>query len=561
MNKVDEMQLFEDTINLDEVVESGSLLTDDATPFDINTLPQPQTVVEFEEAITLQNKTMQKINGLVEDVKQKSIVKGYIGVLAFIAVVCIIAMIYFMVRKDSVAIFLSIVLGAAAVIVCGAGAFEGYRFFKIQKHLETMKKPLVETSAMNHQEKVDGLSELKTIQEMLNGITLLTSFIGTEITAIAEQFQSLRCISYEDKMHIIESQKTIKSINQQIEKDLDQDSRFRDEINEVYAMQQGYEDELFQLNEDIKQVPTLKNDFGIALEKYNNLGGETLEQMLNQDWKQKIDEATATLAEAKHERESLDAQLAEERSELEKSDKYYQKELDGLVKQKKKLEQEKQNTMKKVEHAQQDFEKASQNLVEANRHLHDLKARLATESDDEKRKQLLHDVEQTENQVKKHQSVSEKARIFVDTTSVIDIDLKVSQLQSEIVGMSQQAEEKHHYFETEINKIQTDLNLKIREVAKGEEILEKRQLQRQEALRPFQEQVEIMVNLNNQIRDILERKREVKPSLEAKIIGVSNRLENLNVEKSALVTKITDQQNRVDFITQEIVNLSNNFID
>lgn len=560
MNKVEEQQLLEETIDLAEVVQTEELDTIEA----LTEIPVEQitAITSYQETIEQQRQTIDEIESDIREMKQKPLVRTYLIILAVVVVLSLIAMIYFMTRqKDSTAVFFSVITGFLALVACAVGIIEGYRFLKIQRLLEKIQKPLSETAAMNHQEKAEGLASFDEIKQQLNSVTLLTTIIGQDIQRMAKKFQTLRCVSYEDKIRIIELQQHLALLNSQIEKEVDQNERLQEEIVHVTTTQQSYYDDLNHLNEQIQSVPALKNDFHIALDKYNNLGGEKAEQTITQDWKIKIDETEYALSKIRDEKDAVSEKIDELKNELDKSDRYFRKATDETQKKKARCEQDRQNLLKKIEHAQKDFESANRNIVETNQKLREITSNINLAQNETERQQLIKERVELEALIRKHVNISEKAKNFVDTTSITDIDLNITQLSSDIVSIEKQALEKNRIISEEARKYQAEFNRKCREEEQIEEVLHTRQSQRQEALRPFLEQVEAMINLNNKIRDILERKREDKPALEAKIIGITNRLDNLTVEKATIEMRISDDLQRQGLVLDEINNLANNFID
>lgn len=560
MSTIDEKQLTEDTINLTEVIKyDEEMASPQNDNFDMNHV---ESVSQFQNEIETQERSILKIREIVQHIKHRNTVTVYLGALGVTTAIGVIATLYFFTRpKSSMTIFLSVLIAVISLALGIILAIEGYKFLQIRKFLEKIEKPLLETSAMNHREKLQSLEMFDKIKEQLNGITLLTTLIGPDVKQAALKFHTLRCVSYEDKVRIVELKEYVSKFKVQIEKEIDQDRRLQEEIVNVTTNQQSYIDELNELNDQIKSVPTLKNDFGISYERYNNLGGEKAEQAIAQEWKQRINDTEQALKLIQHEKDELATKLAELRQESVKNEKDAKKLKEELSKKQAKLEQDKQNLLKKIDHAQSDFEAANQNILETNQKLRELNARISVTQDEETRQQLLSQKEQIENQIRKHVNISEKAKNFIDTASVTDIDLNAAQIQADIFKVNQKEDERRRHLEQEINKIQNELNRRSRDVVQTEELLNIRQSQRQEALRPFQEQVEIMLNLNKKIREISERKRDEKPSLEAKIVGITQRLDNLIMEKSGLELKIKDDQQRVVLIEDEIRNLSNNFID
>lgn len=561
MNRVEEQQLLEETIDLAEVVQTQG---QNAVEEEITEIPVEQitAITSYQETIEQQKQTIDEIESDIRGMKQKPLVRTYLVILAIVVVLSLIGMIYFMTRqKNSTAVFFSVITGFLALVACAAGIVEGYRFLKIQRLLEKIQKPLSETAAMNHQEKAEGLAAFDEIKQQLNSVTLLTTIIGQDIKRMAKKFQTLRCVSYEDKIRIIELQQHLAQLNSQIDKEVDQNERLQEEIVHVTTTQQTYYDDLNHLNEQIQSVPALKNDFHIALDKYNNLGGEKAEQTITQDWKAKVDETEYALSKIRDEKDAVSEKIVELKSELDKSDRYFKKATDETQKKKARCEQDRQNLLKKIEHAQKDFESANRNIVETNQKLREVTSNINLAQNETERQQLIKERVELETLIRKHVNISEKAKNFVDTTSITDIDLNITQLSSDIVSIEKQALEKNRIISEEARRYQAEFNRKCREEEQMEEVLHTRQSQRQEALRPFLEQVEAMINLNNKIRDILERKREDKPALEAKIIGITNRLDNLTVEKATIEMRISDDLQRQGLVLDEINNLANNFID
>lgn len=561
MNKIEEQQLLEETIDLAEIVPVEEFVAETEIATEIP-IEQISAITNYQETIEKQKQTIDEIKEDIRELKQKPLVRTYLIILAAITVLSLVLMFYFMMgKKDATAVFFGVIFGFLALLACAAGIIEGYKFLKIQRILEKIQKPISETAAMNHQEKADGLALFEEIKHQLNSITLLATIIGQDVKRMVKKFKTLRCVSYEDKIRIIELQQHLEMLNVQLDKEVDQNERLQEEIVHVTTTQQSYYDELNQLNEQIQSVPALKNDFHIALDKYNNLGGEKAEQALTQEWNTKIDETNYALSILENEKSVLGGKIEALKSESEQSEHYFQKATAELMKKKVRCEQDRQNLLKKIDHAQKDFESANRNIVETNQKAREITNRINTTQDEMERQQLIKERGDIETLLRKHINISEKAKTFIDTTSITDIDLNITQLSKDIISIEKQAQEKNNSISEEIRRSQSEFNHKCREEEQLKEVLNIRQGQRKEALRPFLEQVETMINLNNKIREILERKREDKPALEAKIIGITNRLDNLTVEKATIEMRISDDLKRQGLVLDEVNNLANNFID
>lgn len=564
MSTIDETQLLEDTIDFDAVTaDDESIVGADDSSID-NTFPidRVQAGSAFQEQIQLQEKSIAQIQDVLEQIQKKNVVIFYFGILGVVFLIAGISVLFFMSQsKASTMFFLGLVAGLVALGTMLVLILEGYKFLQIRRHMNYVSTVVLKDNAMNTEEKKQGLQAFVKLKELLNGVTFLTSLIGNDIQIAALEFQTLRCISDSDKARILELRDHEFAVVENVNKELDQHKRLEEEIVNVTMSQQTYMKELEAINEAVRSIPSLKNDFGISHDRYNNLGGETAEQALEHEWKTRIDEITATLHTAEGEKERVSEHLESLKKEAEQKYNEAKKVKTEKKKKKNQLEKDKQALLKKIEHAHSDFESASKNIIETNERMREIDAKLLTVTTEEERNHLNADHRRLEDQMKKHMSVSEKAKNFIDTSNSTEFDLYIATVQSELLKCTQETEEMIHFYEGEVNKLQNELNRKMREVMQSEETLKLRQSQRQAALMPFQEQVEIMLGLDKKIRAIMQKEREEKPSLEAKIAGVTQRIDNLTVEKNALEIKVRDDKERLALIEAEIQNLSNNFIN
>lgn len=564
MSTIDETQLFEDTINLDEVVASdeNTVIIHDEVDESLFQTNRIEGVSAFQEQILLQEKSITEIRGILQNIQRKNTVMLYLGALVSALVIAVIAMFFFMTRsKDSLMFFLSLLSGFIALVAFGVALFEGFKFFQIRREMEVIDKKVLKDNAMNIDEKKQGLEAFDKLKEQLNGVTFLTTLVGADIKKAALEFQTLRYISDVDKARILELREHSTAIQSEVRKAIDQRKRLEEEIVNVTTNKQTYVSDLEYMNEEIRSIPTLKNNFGIAHDRYNNLGGEKAEQTLEHEWQVRVEEIEFALKTVQSEKEKVSEQLEILKKEAENKYKEAKNIKSDNDKKRNKLEQDKQNLLKKIQHAHTDLETASQNIINTNEKVREIETKMIHAQNEAERNQLTVQRGRLEDQLKKHMSISEKAKNFIDTSNVAEFDLRIASVQSDLLKHTKEMDDMIHFYEGEVNKLQNELNRKSREVIQTEETMHQRQLQRQEALRPFQEQVEIMLGLDKKIREIMQKDRVEKPSLEAKIAGVTQRIDNLTMEKSALETKVRDDKQRLDLVEAEIQNLSNNFIN
>lgn len=561
MSTINETELLEDTIDFDlDGAESDTIIIDDSE-FSESRVEAGRGSI-FQERIQIQEESIVNIQTNLQQAQKKTMVLAYLGILGVVALVSGIAVLYFMSKsKDSTMFFFGIVSGLISLVSFVVVILEGYKFLQLRRYMNYISVDLLKDNAMNIEEKQKGLDTFNKVRDILNGMTLLTTFLGNDIKDTALEFQTLRCISDADKARILELREHELVFVERVNKALDQRKRLDDEIIHVTTNQTNYMKELEVLNEAIRSIPALKNDFGISHDRYNNLGGEAAEQALEHEWKTRIDEVLASVQLLEGERTHLSEQLDSTKKEAEQKYNESKKVKSEKEKQRTKFEKEKQALLKKIEHAHADFESASKNIVETNEKTRQIEAKLLQNITEVERNQLLTERKHLEDQMRKHLNVSEKAKNFIDTANPTEFDLRIASIQSEQLKYTQETEEMLHFYEGEVHKLQNELNRKARELTQAEETLKLRQSQKQAALMPFQEQVEIMLGLDKKIRDIMQKERDEKPSLEAKIAGVTQRIDNLTVEKSTLEIKIRDDKQLLTSIEDEIQNLSNNFIN
>lgn len=564
MSTINETELLEDTIDFD--VDIDGIGHTGETPvldhaFSENKVEAGRGSI-FQERIQLQEKSIAKIQAILQQGQKKMFILAYFGLLGFIGFVSAIAVLYFMSRsKESTMFFFGILAGFISLVTFAVLILEGYKFLQLRRYMNYISVDLLKDNAMNIEEKQTGLTTFNKIKDVLNGVTMLAVFLGTEIKEAAVEFQTLRCISDVDKARILELREHELVFVERVNKALDQRQRLEEEIIHVTTNQSNYMKELELLNESIRSIPALKNDFGISHDRYNNLGGEAAEQALENEWKTRVDEVLGNLQILEGEKARVSEQLEATKKEAEQKYNESKKVKNDKEKQRTKLEKDKQALGKKINHAHADFESASKNIVETNEKIRQIDSRLLQNLPETERQQLLSERKHLEDQMRKHVNVSEKAKIFIDTSNPTEFDLRIASIQSDLLKHTQETEEMIHFYEGEVNKLQNELNRKMRELMQAEETLKLRQSQRQTALMPFQEQVEIMLALDKKIRDIMQKERDEKPSLEAKIAGVTQRIDNLSVEKATLEIKIRDDKQLLSSIEDEIQNLSNNFIN
>lgn len=564
MSTIDEAQLLENTINLGEVIvndEQNSPQEEVSAESELQ-MSRVAAMATFQEQIRLQEVSIETIKTTFKQVHKKSAVMIYLGLLFVVFIASGIAMFVFLAQsKNSSMFFLGLLTGALALVSLLVLIVEGFKFYQIRREIDFIDANLLQDNALNVNEKKQGLASLEKIKSGLNGITFLTSLIGNEIKTAALEFQTLRCISDNDKMRINELREHEKNIKEVVRKDVDQSKRLDDEIINVTKSQQAHITELEQLNAAIRSIPTLRNEFGIAHDRYNNLGGDAAEQALEHEWKTRVDEVEQGLKIVQTEKGKVSEKLDQMKKEAEQKYTESKNVKSENDKKQNKLEKEKQNLLKKIEHAHADFDSANKNITETNEKLHEIEMKMAQVTNEAERAQLVADRARLEDRMKKHVNVLEKAKSFIDTSNPTEFDMRIASVQGELLKYNRETEEMIQFYEGEVNKLQNELNRKNREVVQLEDTLKNRQTQRQTALRPFQEQVEVMLGLDKKIREIMQKERGEKPSLEAKIAGITQRIDNLTAERSALEIKVRDDKSRLVLIEDEIQSLGNNFIN
>lgn len=516
------------------------------------------------EQVEEQKTSINRIKEALQAIEKKRVVYYYFTLLGIGGLVLFGLTLFTGIQSgnNSSMLVVAVVSGVLLLSLLSFTCIEAYRFFKIRRDASVIRKNILLDNALNPEEKSEGIRLFEKMREQVNAVTALSYLLGDDVKSGAIDFKELHCISFADKERIIALRGHITSLQEQVVSLDDQVKRYDVEVNEIIETQNKYVIELTEIVNEYKTIPSLKNDFNITLEKYQNIGGERAELILENEWRGKVGEIELQLTSARQELQGNEENLSKHKKDSETTLSEFDHSKKELEKELKRLEKSLGEETKKQNNAIKLAAQSNEEIKKTNSEIEELKAQVAAIENPAEHAAVDTRVQRQEEKLQRLLRDQHKAEGMISHSSIIsEIETKIVKTQNDLVVQNRISNERQMEFEQQIHQLANVVSKNKMNVHQVEDQFNERVSQREEALKPYQSLIAVMLQIDKKIRATNERYVNERPGLEAKIAGTDQRLQNMKTEKVNVEMQLHAQKQSLNQSEFEIETLSNNFVE